>query len=127
PHRGATGRSRAPGSAPGPARAPAQPTIPRERGDEAQPGPWRTSLRRPKPRLVTVCYVSSTRAKAQSEPERERASVACNRLLLEMGRIRLGLLSTADINGAILGARADDAPFDVVAVGSRDGARAQAY
>jgi D-xylose 1-dehydrogenase (NADP+, D-xylono-1,5-lactone-forming) len=44
-----------------------------------------------------------------------------------MGRIRLGLLSTADINGAILGARAGDAPFDVVAVGSRDGARAQAY
>jgi predicted dehydrogenase len=44
-----------------------------------------------------------------------------------MDRIRLGLLSTADINGAILGARANDAPFDVVAVGSRDGARAQAY
>ena len=44
-----------------------------------------------------------------------------------MGRIRLGLLSTAGINGAILGARGDDAPFDVVAVGSRDGARAQAY
>ena len=44
-----------------------------------------------------------------------------------MGRIRLGLLSTAAINGAILGARAEDAPFDVVAVGSRDGARAQAY
>ena len=37
------------------------------------------------------------------------------------------MLSTADINGAVLGARADDAPFDVVAVGSRDGARAQAY
>jgi D-xylose 1-dehydrogenase (NADP+, D-xylono-1,5-lactone-forming) len=44
-----------------------------------------------------------------------------------MPRIRLGLLSTAGINGAILGARAEDAPFDVVAVGSRDGARAQAY
>ncbi|MGN6797211.1 MAG: Gfo/Idh/MocA family protein [Gaiellaceae bacterium] len=44
-----------------------------------------------------------------------------------MGRIRLGLLSTADINGAILGARSDDAPFEIVAVGSRDGARAQAY
>jgi predicted dehydrogenase len=44
-----------------------------------------------------------------------------------MSRVRLALLSTADINGAILGARADDAPFEVVAVGSRDGARAQAY
>ena len=43
-----------------------------------------------------------------------------------MERIRLGLLSTAGINGAILGARSDDAPFDVVAVGSRDGARAHA-
>ena len=44
-----------------------------------------------------------------------------------MSRVRLGLLSTAGINGAILGARGEDAPFDVVAVGSRDGARAQAY
>ena len=44
-----------------------------------------------------------------------------------MSVVRLGLLSTAGINGAILGARADDAPFDIVAVGSRDGARAQAY
>jgi D-xylose 1-dehydrogenase (NADP+, D-xylono-1,5-lactone-forming) len=44
-----------------------------------------------------------------------------------MTRVRLGLLSTAGINGAILGARAADAPFDVVAVGSRDGSRAQAY
>ncbi len=31
------------------------------------------------------------------------------------------------INGAILGARADDAPFEVVAVGSRTPSRAQAY
>jgi predicted dehydrogenase len=44
-----------------------------------------------------------------------------------MSRVRLGLLSTAAISGAVLGARADDAPFDVVAVGSRDAARAQAY
>jgi predicted dehydrogenase len=42
-------------------------------------------------------------------------------------RVRLGLLSTASINGAVLGARADDAPFEIVAVGSRDAARAQAY
>jgi xylose dehydrogenase (NAD/NADP) len=42
-------------------------------------------------------------------------------------RVRLGLLSTAAINGAILGARADDAPFEVVAVGSRDRARALTY
>jgi xylose dehydrogenase (NAD/NADP) len=41
--------------------------------------------------------------------------------------VRLGLLSTAGINGAILGARAADAPFEIVAVGSRDAARAQAY
>ena len=41
--------------------------------------------------------------------------------------VRLGLLSTAAINGAILGARAGDASFSVDAVGSRDEARAQAY
>lgn len=41
--------------------------------------------------------------------------------------IRLGLLTTAAINGAILGARSRDAPFEIVAVGSRDAARAQAY
>jgi predicted dehydrogenase len=41
--------------------------------------------------------------------------------------LRLGLLSTAAINGAILGARAADAPFEITAVGSRDAARAQAY
>lgn len=44
-----------------------------------------------------------------------------------MSRIRLGLLSTASINGAILGARGEDAPFTIDAVGSRDSARAQAY
>jgi D-xylose 1-dehydrogenase (NADP+, D-xylono-1,5-lactone-forming) len=42
-------------------------------------------------------------------------------------RVRLGLLSTANINRAVLGARGPDAPFDVVAVGSRDGKRARAY
>jgi xylose dehydrogenase (NAD/NADP) len=41
--------------------------------------------------------------------------------------IRLGLLSTASINGAILGARSDGAPFVVEAVGSRDAGRADAY
>ena len=41
--------------------------------------------------------------------------------------VRLGLVSTANINRAILGARDRDAPFDVVAVGSRDGGRARAY
>ncbi len=41
--------------------------------------------------------------------------------------IRLGLLSTAKIDGAILGARSADAPFEVVAVGSRDRARAEAF
>jgi D-xylose 1-dehydrogenase (NADP+, D-xylono-1,5-lactone-forming) len=41
--------------------------------------------------------------------------------------VRFGLLSTAAINGAILGARAADAPFEIVAVGSRDLARAQTY
>jgi len=44
-----------------------------------------------------------------------------------MERVRLGLLSTARIDEAILGARADDAPFEVVAVGSREAARAQAF
>ncbi len=41
--------------------------------------------------------------------------------------VRIGLLSTASINGAILGARAVGAPFSVDAVGSRDPARARAY
>jgi D-xylose 1-dehydrogenase (NADP+, D-xylono-1,5-lactone-forming) len=41
--------------------------------------------------------------------------------------VRLGLLTTARINGVVLGARSDDAPFDVVAVGSRDLGRAEAY
>ncbi len=41
--------------------------------------------------------------------------------------MRLGLLSTADINGAILGARSADAPFEIVAVGSRDAGRAALY
>jgi xylose dehydrogenase (NAD/NADP) len=41
--------------------------------------------------------------------------------------IRLGLLSTARIGGAVLGARGADAPFSVDAVGSRDAARAVAY
>lgn len=41
--------------------------------------------------------------------------------------IRLGLLSTAAIDGAILGARSSDAPFEVVAVGSRERARAEAF
>ena len=42
-------------------------------------------------------------------------------------RVRFGLLSTAAINGAVLGARSADASFELVAVGSRDGARAEAY
>src|SRR3954468_16276270 len=41
--------------------------------------------------------------------------------------VRIGLLSTAAINGATLGARSDDAPFEIVAVDSRDAARAESY
>jgi predicted dehydrogenase len=41
--------------------------------------------------------------------------------------LRLGLLSTARINDAILTGAAPSPDVDVVAVGSRDGARAQAY
>jgi D-xylose 1-dehydrogenase (NADP+, D-xylono-1,5-lactone-forming) len=41
--------------------------------------------------------------------------------------VRLGLLSTANINRVVLDARSDDAPFEVVAVGSRDRGRAEAY
>lgn len=41
--------------------------------------------------------------------------------------VRLGLISTAAINGAIIGARGDDASFRVDAVGSRDAERARAY
>jgi len=61
------------------------------------------------------------------------ASATAKRVLVHgarlrgMSRVRLGLLSTAAINGAILGARAEDAPFEITAVGSRDGARAQAF
>jgi predicted dehydrogenase len=43
------------------------------------------------------------------------------------GVVGLGLLTTAAINDAILGARAADAPFEIVAVGSRDAAKAAAY
>jgi len=41
--------------------------------------------------------------------------------------VKFGLLTTAAINRAILGARAGDAPYEIVAVGSRDASRAQAY
>jgi xylose dehydrogenase (NAD/NADP) len=41
--------------------------------------------------------------------------------------VRFGLLTTAAINGAILRARAEGAPFEIAAVGSRDASRAQAY
>jgi predicted dehydrogenase len=41
--------------------------------------------------------------------------------------VRIGLLSTANISRVVLDARSDDAPFDVVAVGSRDPTRADAY
>ena len=41
--------------------------------------------------------------------------------------MRLGLLSTANINKAILEGAKDVEAVDVVAVGSRDGAKAQAY
>jgi xylose dehydrogenase (NAD/NADP) len=43
------------------------------------------------------------------------------------GVVRFGLLTTAAINDAILGVRAADAPFEIVAVGSRDAAKAAAY
>ena len=49
------------------------------------------------------------------------------RIRFTVARIRLGLLSTASINGAILAARSDGAPFEIVAVGSRDAVRAEAY
>ena len=41
--------------------------------------------------------------------------------------MRLGLLSTARINDEIVSGAAESDLVDVVAVGSRDGARAQAY
>lgn len=44
-----------------------------------------------------------------------------------MSALRLGLLSTAKINREILAAAADSGRVDVVAVGSRDEARAQSY
>src|SRR3954447_6419381 len=72
------------------------------------------------------------RAGARSAPEtsasrarRRRAS--CTGRVYVGAMVRLGLLSTARINGAILGARSSNAPFEIVAAGSRDAARAQAY
>jgi predicted dehydrogenase len=44
-----------------------------------------------------------------------------------MTAMRLGLLSTANINRQILAGAAETSKAEVVAVGSRDGARAQAY
>ena len=44
-----------------------------------------------------------------------------------MSALRLGLLSTANINGQILLGAAETELVEVVAVGSRDGAKAQAY
>jgi len=44
-----------------------------------------------------------------------------------MSPLRLGLLSTANINLEILRAAVETDLVDVVAVGSRDGAKAQAY
>jgi predicted dehydrogenase len=41
--------------------------------------------------------------------------------------VRIGLLTTANINRALLGTRTDDAPYAFEAVGSRDLARAEAY
>jgi predicted dehydrogenase len=41
--------------------------------------------------------------------------------------VKLGLLSTAPINSALLETRAQSDSFDVVAVGSRDRTRAEAY
>jgi predicted dehydrogenase len=43
------------------------------------------------------------------------------------GAVRIGLLSTANISRVVLDARSDDAAFDVVAVGSRELGRAEAY
>jgi predicted dehydrogenase len=44
-----------------------------------------------------------------------------------MSVVRFGLLTTANINRVILEARAEGAPFEIVAVGSRDRARGEAY
>ena len=44
-----------------------------------------------------------------------------------MAPIRLGLLSTANINAQILGGAGETDRVEIVAVGSRDGAKAQAY
>ncbi len=68
---------------------------------------------------------SGSKGGAGSAAKRVVAHAA--RIRLAVARIRIGLLSTASINGAILAARADDAPFEVVAVSSRDSARAEAY
>src|SRR3954453_12000609 len=72
------------------------------------------------------------RAGARSAPEtsasrarRRRAS--CTGRVYVGAMVRLGLLSTAGINGAILGPRTSDAPFEIRGAGSRDAPRAQAY
>ena len=77
------------------------------------------------------CARAPARSGAAASPARARRRSASwstqARIRGPMSVVRLGLLSTAGINGAILDARADDAPFRIVAVGSRDAARAQAY
>ena len=68
---------------------------------------------------------SGSKGGAGSAAKRVVAHAA--RIRFAVARIRIGLLSTASINRAILDARTDDAPFEVVAVSSRDPAHAEAY
>src|SRR6476659_615060 len=78
--------------------------------------------------MARKCARAGARSAPETSPSRaRRRRASCTGRVYVGAVVRCGLLTTAAINGAILGARADDAPFEIVAVGSRDLSRAQAY
>src|SRR6266403_82722 len=78
--------------------------------------------------MARKCARAGARSAPETSPSRaRRRRASCTSRVYVGAVVRFGLLTTAAINGAILGARADDAPFAIVAVGSRDASRAQAY
>ena len=78
--------------------------------------------------MARKCARAGARSAPETSPSRaRRRRASCTWRVYVGAVVRFGLLTTAAINGAILGARAGDALFEIVAVGSRDLSRAQAY
>src|SRR6266404_3295041 len=78
--------------------------------------------------MARKCARAGARSAPETSPSRaRRRRASCTWRVYVGAVVRFGLLSTAAFNGAILGARAEDAPFEIVAVGSRDAAKAMAY